>query len=90
MSSRPKRLRLSCRKVCELWFPDDETNPDECDGIGDNPMVNEETEGFWEEHVETTERHTRIRQHNNPRSTRLQAHSKERYKTAWLETTRGL
>uniref|UniRef100_A0A8R1EFP2 Uncharacterized protein n=1 Tax=Caenorhabditis japonica TaxID=281687 RepID=A0A8R1EFP2_CAEJA len=36
MSSRPKRLRLSCRKVCELWFPDDETNPDECDGIGDN------------------------------------------------------
>uniref|UniRef100_A0A8R1DLR8 Uncharacterized protein n=2 Tax=Caenorhabditis japonica TaxID=281687 RepID=A0A8R1DLR8_CAEJA len=38
MSSRPKRLRLSCRKVCELWFPDDETNPDECDAIGDNPM----------------------------------------------------
>uniref|UniRef100_A0A8R1E1V3 RT_RNaseH_2 domain-containing protein n=1 Tax=Caenorhabditis japonica TaxID=281687 RepID=A0A8R1E1V3_CAEJA len=31
-----------------------------------------------------------IRQHNNPRSTRLQAHSKERYKTARLETTRGL
>uniref|UniRef100_A0A8R1IFH9 Uncharacterized protein n=1 Tax=Caenorhabditis japonica TaxID=281687 RepID=A0A8R1IFH9_CAEJA len=58
MSSRPKRLRLSCRKVCELWFPDDETNPDECDRIGDNPMVNEETEGFWEEHVENTERHT--------------------------------
>uniref|UniRef100_A0A8R1ECT3 Uncharacterized protein n=2 Tax=Caenorhabditis japonica TaxID=281687 RepID=A0A8R1ECT3_CAEJA len=56
MSSRPKRLRLSCRKVCELWFPDDETNPDECDGIGDNSMVNEETEGFWEEHVENTER----------------------------------
>uniref|UniRef100_A0A8R1IME1 Uncharacterized protein n=2 Tax=Caenorhabditis japonica TaxID=281687 RepID=A0A8R1IME1_CAEJA len=35
-----------------------ETNPDECDGIVDNPMVNEETEGFWEEHVENTERHT--------------------------------
>uniref|UniRef100_A0A8R1EMW5 Uncharacterized protein n=1 Tax=Caenorhabditis japonica TaxID=281687 RepID=A0A8R1EMW5_CAEJA len=44
MSSRPKWLRLSCRKVCELWCPDDETNPDECDGIGDNLMVNEETE----------------------------------------------
>uniref|UniRef100_A0A8R1ITX1 Uncharacterized protein n=1 Tax=Caenorhabditis japonica TaxID=281687 RepID=A0A8R1ITX1_CAEJA len=43
MSSRPKRLRLSCRKVCELWFPDDETSSDESDGIGDDPMVNEES-----------------------------------------------
>uniref|UniRef100_A0A8R1EHF9 Uncharacterized protein n=1 Tax=Caenorhabditis japonica TaxID=281687 RepID=A0A8R1EHF9_CAEJA len=73
---RPVLFRRKTREKCHLdpsgsvylaeksvncgFLMVNETNPDECDRIGDNPMVNEETEGFWEEHVENTERHTRM------------------------------